>query len=263
MKVWTLMENTACRHDLAAEHGLSLYIETKDHRILFDTGQSGAFADNADKMGIDLSRVDLMVLSHGHYDHGGGLFRFLERNTFAPIYLSRHALEPHYNGQHKYIGLDPALAACGRLVFTGAREEIGDGLTLLSCNERQRPFPTDPFGLTVMENGKLCPEDFRHEQYLLVEEQGKRICFSGCSHKGILNIVRWFTPDVLVGGFHFMQLDPAGSGRNVLEASADVLLQCNTRYYTGHCTGTAQYEYMKRIMGHRLEALSAGSCFEI
>lgn len=263
MKIWTLIENTACRSDLSAEHGLSLYIETGDHRILFDAGQSGAFADNAEKMGIDLSKVDLAIISHGHYDHGGGLARFLERNRTAPVYLSCHAFERHYNAAGKYIGLDSTLAGCDRIIRVAEEMEICDGIRLLTCNDRERAFQTDPFGLTVMENGQLCPEDFRHEQYLLIREQGKRVCFSGCSHKGILNIAHWFQPDVLVGGFHFKQLDPAGEGTAVLEAAAQMLLQYPTRYYTGHCTGVEQYEYMKRIMGSKLNAISTGSYIEI
>ena len=85
MKIYTLMENTTCNEALACEHGLSLYIEAAGKRILFDAGQTGAFADNAEKMGIDLSQVDICILSHGHYDHGGGLKRFLEVNDHAPI----------------------------------------------------------------------------------------------------------------------------------------------------------------------------------
>ena len=85
MKLYTLMENTTCRDDLACEHGLSLYMETGTHKILFDTGKTGAFADNAKKMGVDLCQVDLCVLSHGHFDHGGGIARFLEENTKAPV----------------------------------------------------------------------------------------------------------------------------------------------------------------------------------
>ena len=71
MKLVTLMENTTCREDLCCEHGLSLYLETGDHKILFDAGQSGAFAENAEKLGVNLQNVDFAVLSHGHYDHGG------------------------------------------------------------------------------------------------------------------------------------------------------------------------------------------------
>ena len=78
MKVQVLLENTSLSEALKAEHGLSLYIETGKHKILFDMGQTDAFADNAEKMGIDLSQVDFAILSHGHYDHGGGLKYFME-----------------------------------------------------------------------------------------------------------------------------------------------------------------------------------------
>lgn len=263
MKIWTLLENTALEDSFAAEHGLSLYVETGEHKILFDAGQTGAFAENAEKLGIDLSAVDIAVLSHGHYDHGGGFARFLELNSRAPIYLRREAFRPHYNASGKYIGLDPALKGDPRLVFAEDTQTIADGITLYSCNACHRPFPTDSFGLTVLEDGALRPDDFRHEQYLLLEEGGKRVLLSGCSHKGILNIVRWFRPDVLVGGFHFKSLDVRGSGRPVLTAAAEHLTAESISYYTGHCTGGEQYAFLKECMGTRLHALSAGLVFEI
>lgn len=253
MKIVTLMENTRCREDLTAEHGLSLYIETGDTRILFDAGQSGAFADNAEKLGIDLSRVDLAVLSHGHYDHGGGLARFLDLNATAPVYLNPHAFEPHFNASEKNIGLDRTLRESGRLLFAEDGQALAPGIRLysqISC-----PYGIRPFGLTVREQGRLVPEDFRHEQYLLIEEQGKRILFSGCSHRGILNIVSHFRPDVLVGGFHFTKLDPAGAE---LEAAAAELKRFLTIYYTGHCTGEAQFERLKERLGQKLHGLHTG-----
>ena len=263
MKLWTLIENTTCASSLRAEHGLSLYLETDHHHILFDAGQSGAFADNAEQLGIDLSQVDLVILSHGHYDHGGGLSRFLAINDKAPIYLSRYAFEAHHNATDAYIGLNPALQSSDRLVFVDGNMALGKGLTLCSCNERSRPYPADPFGLTVAEDGVLVPDDFRHEQYLLIEEAEKTILISGCSHKGILNIVDWFRPDVLIGGFHFMKLDPAGSGAAVLETAAQQMLQYPTCYYTGHCTGEAQFQFLKDRMGDRLQNLSTGCCLTL
>lgn len=261
MKLVTLMENTACRAGLTAEHGLSLYIETGECRLLFDAGQSGAFADNAAKLGVDLSGVDISVLSHGHYDHGGGLARFLQINGTAPVYLNAHAFEPHYNAGSKYIGLDPELRRSGRLRFAEDGHRLAEGITLhsrIAC-----PYGIEPFGLSVLEAGTLRAEDFRHEQYLLIEEDGKRILFSGCSHRGILNIVRWFRPDVLVGGFHFMRLDPAGAGWVALEQAAKQLLEYPTVYYTGHCTGQAQFAFLKERMGDRLRGISAGAVMEL
>ena len=86
MKITALVENTSVP-GLPVEHGLSLYIETTRHTILFDSGQGTLFAENAERLGKDLAKVDLMVLSHGHYDHGGGLKTFLELNDHAPLRL--------------------------------------------------------------------------------------------------------------------------------------------------------------------------------
>ena len=108
MKITVLTENTsAC--GLTFEHGLSLYIETNGHRLLFDTGQTALFSENAERLGVDLAAVDICVLSHGHYDHGGGLKRFIGLNDHAPIYLSHHAFCSCCNAKGKYIGLDPEL----------------------------------------------------------------------------------------------------------------------------------------------------------
>ncbi|MBQ3048539.1 MAG: MBL fold metallo-hydrolase, partial [Oscillospiraceae bacterium] len=134
MKITVLAENVSAHENIGAEHGLSLYIETSEHKILFDMGQSSLFTENAEKLGVDLSDIDAAVLSHGHYDHGGGLGEFLELNRTAPVYLSRFAFEPHYNGTEKYIGLDTSLAKSDRLIFTDDSCKIGEGLTLFTCN---------------------------------------------------------------------------------------------------------------------------------
>ena len=255
MRIVTLIENTTERADLTAEHGLSLYMEACGKKILFDAGQSGAFADNAEKLGVDLSQVDFAVLSHGHYDHGGGMRRFLELNSTAPLYINSGAFRAYHNAAGKYIGLDPTLMECGRVILTDEYLEIAECVRLGSCNDCYRPWPTDSAGLTMEVDGVRRPDDFQHEQYLLLEEDGKTVLISGCSHKGILNIAGWFQPGVLVGGFHFMKLDP---GDERLAQAARRLLAHPTTYYTGHCTGREQYDAMKRIMGDRLHSLTTG-----
>ncbi|MBE5935778.1 MAG: MBL fold metallo-hydrolase [Lachnospiraceae bacterium] len=262
MKVAVLCEDTSNREDILAEHGLSLYIETINHKILFDMGQSDAYIYNAKKMGIDLSDVDMAFLSHGHYDHGGGLKCFLELNTKAKVYMSKDAFGDYYNGTDKYIGLDKMLKDNSRIVYVDNEEIIDDELRVSVCNKRPLKYEIKPYGLNAKENQDMIPEEFLHEMYLSIN-CNRNILVSGCSHKGVLNIMNWFAPDVFVGGFHFVKLDPATEGRVELEAAAQELLLYKTKYYTGHCTGVEQYEYLKGIMKDQIEYIHAGKIIEI
>jgi len=253
MKITSLLENTASSEKVRNEHGLSLYIETGKHKILFDMGQTDLFYENALSLGIDLKNVDFAVLSHGHYDHGGGLKKFLEINKTAPVYINEFAFEPHYNGTEKYIGLDVSLKDSDRIVFTEDEFSISGNLKLFSCNRKDKKYNLGSFGLTCFENGEFFPDSFRHEQYLLIEESGKKLLISGCSHKGILDITDWFKPDVLIGGFHFSKL-PLD---DTLISYAKILGSHKTHFYTCHCTGVEQFNFMKEHM-KKLSYLSCG-----
>lgn len=259
MKIKTLMENTACRPDLQAEAGLSLYIETEKHRILFDTGLSGGFADNAEKLGVDLAQVDLAVISHGHDDHGGGLRRFLEVNHSAPVYINAHAFRPFYARETRDLSLDRSLMQHPQVVLTGDRLRLDEGVELFTCNGLERKHKMGHFGLSTLSHGQHLPDDFRHEQYLLLCEGGKRVLVSGCSHKGILNLMEWVPCDVLLGGFHFMRMAVEGPEREALEAAGRQLAQYPTTYYTCHCTGLAQYQVLRQVMGEQLQYAAGGS----
>jgi 7,8-dihydropterin-6-yl-methyl-4-(beta-D-ribofuranosyl)aminobenzene 5'-phosphate synthase len=258
MRITCLLENTAVAPAVAAEHGLSLHIETADRRILFDMGQTDLFARNAEALGINLADVDTAILSHGHNDHGGGLKTFLEINRHAPVYVHRDAFLPHYNASGSYIGLDTALSDHPRIRFTGDRTEVGEGLTLLTCNGLERPNSPGHFGLTERVGDAWIPDDFRHEQYLLIREGGRRVLISGCSHKGIGDLTEWFSPDVLVGGFHVSKMPPD----HRLERIAKLLNTHPTRFYTCHCTGTASFGFMRERM-ERLDYLSCGQTITI
>lgn len=263
MKIYSLMENTPYQPGFASEHGLSLYIETDQHKILFDFGQSGNFADNAARLGIDLCNVDIAILSHGHYDHGGGISRFLEMNSHAPIYLSRHAFGGHFHGLEKYIGLDQKLADNDRLIFTEDYLKIDDELELCSCNDQKANHPVDSAGLTCRQNDSFVAESFLHEQYLTIHDGNRTVLISGCSHKGILNIMEWLHPDVLVGGFHFMKQEIPENGNPILDEAATILSGYDTTYYTCHCTGREQFKYLKEKMETRLHYLASGQVITI
>lgn len=258
MKISVLCENTSKQPNIASEHGLSLFIETEKHNILFDMGQTDLFAKNAREMNIDLKIVDIAILSHGHYDHGGGLKTFLSINDKAKVYINRDAFGDYYNANAQYIGLDKSLCGNNRLIFTDGYCKIDEDLEIVYANEKTCLYPIESDGLTVKIDGVFYPETFLHEQYLSITENGKKVLISGCSHKGVLNIMQRFLPDVFVGGFHFMKTEP-----QKLSEKADLLSEYNTDYYTCHCTGLDQFEFLKNIIGPRLTYIRAGESIDI
>lgn len=258
MKIAVLIENTQYQPEYSAEHGLSLYIETNKHKILFDFGQSDAYLENANKLGIDLTQVDIAVLSHGHYDHGGGLKRFLEINTQAIVYVNKNAFKEHYNGTNKYIGMNQELKDHPRLKMLEEDFVIDEQLELITCNKKEEFIPIDCAGLNVKVNDCYIPDTFRHEQYLMIHENNRNVLISGCSHKGVINLVHWLHPDVLIGGFHYKKEIITETGNQVLDNAIQYLSSYDTIYYTAHCTGIKQYEYMKRRMKDKLYYLSSG-----
>lgn len=256
MKVTVLVENTACRENVTAQHGLSLYVETNGRRILFDMGQDDSFARNAALLGIDLAGVDFAVLSHGHYDHGGGLKTFLQINQTAPVYVHQGAFAAYYNGTHKYIGLDSSFQNHSRLIVTQGVTVLPDGMKLKDCNDLG--WPINSWGLNRKDADAFTADDFYHEQYLEICEGQRRYLISGCSHKGIVNIAEYFQPDVLIGGFHLSKQED----ETQLQKIAESLHNGHTVYYTGHCTGDRQFRFLKGIMGDCLQSLSTGKIIE-
>ena len=275
MKIVTLLENTACDAGLCAAHGLSLYIETPKHKILFDMGPDGRFIWNAQKLGVDLSAVDVAVLSHGHFDHGGGLRAFSEVNSRADILIHTDAFGNFYavrpGKDPAYIGLDPELRALeSRVIPTADFVKLDDELTLFSDEPEVFPALAASAKLHVETPEGLRPDPFTHEQNLLVTAWGKSVLFAGCAHRGIVNILAGAKerlgrlPDAVFGGFHFFELDPADpESARLIDDTGKALLDGETVYYTGHCTGEYAYERLHAILGDRLRRMSGGGIVEI
>lgn len=272
MKITVLVENTSTC-GLPSEHGLSLHIQLSDRRsILFDMGQGDLFHDNATRLGIDLAKVSLAVLSHGHYDHGGGLSTFLRINNLAKIYIQRKAFEPHYSLRPsglEYIGLDKSLESSDRLVFCDGTVTPSDALTIFG-NVSGEAFK--PYGNRLLLGPSESSNDgFEHEQNLLICENGTAVLIAGCAHSGIVNIINTASgllgrvPDIVIGGMHLVKsgLTAEEEDRFISALAHELLEFKGTRYITMHCTGEEQHLRLKEIMRDRIEYLSCGESVEI
>ena len=282
MKVTTLTENNRLeeRTDLLSEHGLSLHIRYGDRQILFDTGISDAFAKNAEKLGVDLGEVDTVVISHHHYDHGGGLSHFLAANSSAKVHLRRwDGGECWFKGLlivKRFVGLDRELFGRfpGRFEMADRETVIAPGIHLLTEIELPHPVPVGNRKLFTVKDGVWRRDPFDHELILVIEEGNGLVVFSGCSHRGILNIldavVRRFPGNpikAVLGGFHLIAtpvLNTMAGGRRGIERLGHALAEYPVeRYYTGHCTGLKAFRILKRVMGERIQYLPTGSRVEI
>ncbi len=271
MKITMLVENTTIMDTIGAQHGLSLLIEVRDTRILFDMGSNDLFAKNASVLGIDLASVDLAVLSHGHWDHGGGIKAFFALNDHAPLYVRRGAFGPYYSlhddGVYHWAGLDQALAAHERIIVTDGGRSLGEGITLFGDVADIHGLPWGNQTLFEEVGEEYVVDSFFHEQYLAIEEGETLVLITGCSHRGIANILeavhtrwnRW--PDVVIGGFHLM--DYTQDDEAELQRIAEYLLSTKATFHTCHCTGEESYAVLKRIMGESLHWASGAMTYTI
>lgn len=272
MKITCLIEDTCNDRRFKYEHGLSFYVEAAGRRILFDMGADDGFLVNARLLGIDISSVDTAVLSHGHYDHGGGLAAFLSAGGSSPVYLNRRAFGDYYHNtpeKQKYIGLDKSLKQEKRLVFVDEDCSPGNGLFLLTGISGGRMVPPGNRSLTCYDGKAFRPDRFLHEQSLAVCENGLYALFCGCSHCGLLNILDRFEerfgrmPDLVIGGFHLARKKAFDEKELCLmREMAKELSAMPSIFYTCHCTGEAAYEVMKPLMKDRLRYIRTGESIE-
>ncbi len=267
MKITTLIEDTAGACGYLYEHGLSFYIETPHHKVLLDTGASDAFIKNAEKKGIDLSLVDTVVISHGHYDHTGGLAAFAALNKSAKIYIHKKAFGAFYNlknGNEKYIGMPQGIAALSNIVLADGDVAIDDELFLFCGVARRRLHPRGNATLKEKRGDIFVQDEFCHEQYLVVTEGEKRVFLSGCAHNGILGILDAYrerfggAPTLVLSGFHTTKQEYTAEDDALIESTANELLKMPTCFFTGHCTGEHPLGIFKRIMGEKLTVLHSG-----
>ena len=273
VKIIVLLENTTESSKLKCKHGLSLYAETENHKILFDMGPDALFLKNAEALGVNIADIDVAVISHGHVDHCGGLKYFLEKNQKAKIYLRPQAFEEHYVKVIRipfYAGMDRTLLPADRFVFADDTHVIDDEITLFSNVNGQFPLPRSDGNLFMKRNGRLVPDDFCHERNLIVTSGDSRVLICGCAHAGIVNIVHRAKtivgnePMAVIGGMHLYEPTMKRYERDeYIDSVAAALAEIKSSYYTCHCTGEKAYEKMKARLGARLTYLRTGAELQI
>lgn len=264
MKVTVLSENTTRGPKATPEFGLSLHITCGSQSILFDSGSSDNFSRNARTLGIDLARIDMAVLSHGHFDHSNGFGAFMALNDHAPIYAHAGFDGDYFKGSSEYIGIAPELKGNDRFEAVDGIVELDEHLKLLSYDSATALHPIESEDMRMKDGGEIKPDVFAHEHYLLACEGDVRLLVTGCSHKGIANIMHWAKAEQVthvIGGFHLMGVQPGDYAK--LDALADELLGYDAMYYTGHCTGIEQYAYLKSRMGDRVSYMGTGQVLEL
>lgn len=281
MKITSIVENTSCI-GYPVEHGLSLYIQLNNgQNILFDMGQGTLFADNAKKKGRSISDVNIAVISHGHYDHGGGLETFLKINSKAKVYIHRQAFLPHYSLRDTgltYIGLNQELRKNDRIMWCGDITHVSDHMMLFAGVDGNCCRPNGNRLLYESANKEAILRDgitatyhdtFRHEQSLIIEEGDNIVLLAGCAHCGIVNIInkmKFITgkkPTHILAGMHLVKsgLDELTENKFIASLAHELMKYKDCHYYTMHCTGTDQYERMKELMSNQITYLSCGEDF--
>lgn len=260
MKWTVLVDNRTNNPTLQTEHGLSIFLETERYRILLDTGASDIFIRNAERLGIDLSTVDYVFISHGHSDHAGGLKHFIVINKKAKIIVSPDALNGKFFSKrrclHSITTAWPEIPS-ERLLPIEQSGWIADDLYVIARIPQVHPIPKgNQYLFAQNADGTYIPDDFRHELALYTDG----LLFTGCAHSGLENILA-ATPlpvNEVVGGFHLLDgHESEDELRELAYRLTDSYPQ--THFHTSHCTGDDVFATLKNVMGERLQAFSCGT----
>lgn len=250
-----LVENTTPVPGLLGEYGFSALIEVDGKRFLFDTGSGAAVIQNAKTLGIDLSSIEALVISHGHFDHTGSVLQLLPELKKPIVYahsgiFSRHLAQVGPN-QTRYIG---ASFSKEDLAAVGAEFVATDGFTKLTNNiylTGTIPRLTDyedsggPFIKEV--DGELIPDIIEDDMAMVIDHPGGLIIVSGCAHAGMINMIDYAIQSTgnnkvlaFIGGTHLIS-----ANKKRLEKTVADLKRINpTKLIVCHCTGFAATSHL-------------------
>jgi 7,8-dihydropterin-6-yl-methyl-4-(beta-D-ribofuranosyl)aminobenzene 5'-phosphate synthase len=270
IKITTLSENSAKAGGFLAEWGISMHVEVDGLRVLFDTGNNISAAYNAERLGVDLSAVDCIVLSHGHYDHTGGLREVLKKTGPKPVIAHPDIWENKYDtfleGPERYIGVPfprEELEALGAS-FSLSREPVRLADSVMTTGEI--PMVTEyeevEGYLMVKEDGDWRPDAIADDLALIIDADFGLVVLLGCAHLGIVNTLRRareLTGKELIyaaiGGTHLLH----ASEERLVRTAAD-LKEMGVQYLgVSHCTGFNASAYLAREFGDRFFLNNAGT----
>jgi len=274
VNITTLIDDTAygC---LQSEHGLSLWIEYGDKRILFDTGQSSLILRNAKLLDINLADTDAVVISHGHYDHTGGLKVILDIASKATLYLHPEVLKPKFSrkdNKTRMIGiLDStkeiihSLADKGRVVWTEMPTEVFPGLFITSRIPRITDFEDANSFFFVDENCRK-PDTFPDDQAMFFDSPKRLVVLLGCAHAGIVNTLHYVAKlsgekriYAVIGGMHLLN---ASAER--IESTIEALRQYDVQKIgMAHCTGSKAIKKFKSVFPGQFFVCSVGKRIDL
>jgi len=270
-RITILVENTADSRGMLAEHGLSFWIELDRKKILFDTGQGHVLKNNSEALGIKLESVDGIVLSHGHYDHTGGVSSALLSHR-PHVYAHPEAFEPKYScrpdGTVRYIGMPESVKADIRsqadLIHVKSPTEIGGGLWITGPIPRTNGYE-DTGGPFFRDRFCREPDELPDDQAAYLETQSGVVIILGCAHAGIINTLQYIQKltskrpiRAIIGGMHLIS---AGSRR--MEETVYALRRMEIRRIMPcHCTGFPAMERLWREFPERYMASHAGTSIQ-
>lgn len=271
MKIIVLSDNRTINSELETEHGLCVYLETAKYKCLLDTGASDIFVRNAAKLNVDLSEVDYVFISHGHADHIGGLPFFLKLNSKAKIVMSENALSQTYysvrNGLHR-ISIDFDVEKIKeRLVLVNKDAWFESDIHVFFVHELKNPLPQGNRTLLRDAGTGVEPDDFNHE-IVVTFGTDNLFVFTGCGHKGLLNILDTLKSTTLkriryvMGGFHLLDAKNGilFESEQEIENLAKSLVRDypNTDFITGHCTGDSVFSILLALLGPQIRLFHSG-----